>query len=64
MKINKSLTTLIVFLVGINLNAQKKTTKTIAPKNVFVSELMAKMTLEEKIGQLNLPTSGDITIQY
>lgn len=61
MKINKSLTTLIVFLIGINLNAQKKATKTIAPKNVFVSELMAKMTLEEKIGQLNLPTSGDIT---
>jgi beta-glucosidase len=26
----------------------------------FISELMAKMTLEEKIGQLNLPGSGDI----
>ena len=26
-----------------------------------VSELMKKMTLEEKIGQLNLPASGDIT---
>ena len=24
-------------------------------------ELLAKMTLEEKIGQLNLPVSGDIT---
>lgn len=33
----------------------------IAPKDIFVSELMSKMTLDEKIGQLNLPTSGDIT---
>jgi beta-glucosidase len=42
--------------------AQKKTAKpTIAPKEIFVSQLLAKMTLEEKIGQLNLPTSGDIT---
>lgn len=29
--------------------------------NRFINELMAKMTLEEKIGQLNLPVSGDIT---
>ncbi len=28
--------------------------------NLFVSNLMKKMTLEEKIGQLNLPGSGDI----
>jgi beta-glucosidase len=27
----------------------------------FVSSLMAKMTLEEKLGQLNLPGAGDIT---
>lgn len=27
----------------------------------FITNLMAKMTLEEKIGQLNLPSSGDIT---
>lgn len=27
----------------------------------FVTDLMKKMTLEEKIGQLNLPSSGDIT---
>ena len=26
--------------------------------NRYVSDLMAKMTLEEKIGQLNLPTVG------
>ena len=29
--------------------------------NDFVSNLMAKMTLEEKLGQLNLPGAGDIT---
>ena len=44
--------------------SQKKGTKkavTIKPRAEFVAELMAKMTLDEKIGQLNLPTSGDIT---
>ncbi len=29
--------------------------------NNFIKELMAKMTLQEKLGQLNLPSSGDIT---
>jgi beta-glucosidase len=29
--------------------------------NKFIDELMAKMTLEEKLGQINLPGSGDIT---
>ncbi|MCC9074208.1 beta-glucosidase BglX [Flavobacterium sp. F-65] len=38
----------------------KKTVK-IKPRTEFVSELMSKMTVDEKIGQLNLPTSGDIT---
>ncbi|KQB41863.1 Periplasmic beta-glucosidase [Flavobacterium daejeonense] len=33
----------------------------IKPKAEFVNDLMSKMTLDEKIGQLNLPTSGDIT---
>ena len=28
--------------------------------NSFITELMAKMTLEEKMGQLNLPSDGDI----
>ncbi len=42
---------------------QKKdsTSKKIKPKAEFVAELMSKMTVEEKLGQLNLPTSGDIT---
>jgi len=29
--------------------------------NSFITSLMSKMTLEEKIGQLNLPAAGDIT---
>lgn len=29
--------------------------------NAFIKELMSKMTLEEKLGQLNLPSAGDIT---
>ena len=28
--------------------------------NRFIDELMGKMTLQEKIGQLNLPVTGDI----
>ncbi len=32
-----------------------------AKKNAFVEALLAKMTLDEKIGQLNLPSSGDFT---
>jgi beta-glucosidase len=32
-----------------------------AKMNTFVTALMNKMTLDEKLGQLNLPVSGDIT---
>ena len=32
-----------------------------AKKKAFVEALLAKMTLDEKIGQLNLPSSGDFT---
>ncbi|MGC4039472.1 MAG: beta-glucosidase BglX [Flavobacterium sp.] len=53
--------TILVLLTGFYGIAQKKSVKTIAPKDQFVSELISKMTLEEKLGQLNLPTSGDIT---
>ena len=30
-------------------------------KKAFIDNLIAQMTLQEKIGQLNLPTSGDFT---
>lgn len=32
-----------------------------AKKKAFVESLLSKMTLDEKIGQLNLPSSGDFT---
>ena len=31
-----------------------------AKMNQFIDDLMGKMTLQEKIGQLNLPVTGDI----
>ncbi len=37
-------------------NAKKENTR-----EEFIAELLAKMTLEEKIGQLNLPSAGDFT---
>jgi beta-glucosidase len=58
--------TLIIILLGSVFfgYSQKKETKNtvkIKPKAEFVAELLSKMTLDEKLGQLNLPTSGDIT---
>ncbi|HLZ86825.1 MAG TPA: beta-glucosidase BglX [Puia sp.] len=41
--------------------AQAPTAGTDAKMNTFVSTLMGRMTLDEKIGQLNLPGAGDIT---
>ena len=32
-----------------------------ATKKAFVDALLAKMTVDEKIGQLNLPSAGDFT---
>jgi len=57
---------LIIMLIGFSFfgySQKKNLKKTIAikPRTEFVSDLLSKMTIEEKIGQLNLPTSGDIT---
>src|SRR5574340_1004429 len=39
-----------------------KTQKSNSAMNTFINALMKKMTLEEKIGQMNLPTVGfDVT---
>ena len=45
---------------------KKKVTATtkkgkILPMKEYIDQLMAKMTLQEKIGQLNLMVAGDIT---
>ncbi|MDN3677293.1 beta-glucosidase BglX [Flavobacterium paronense] len=54
---------LLITLLGTAASFSQKSKKTvpIASKEIFVSDLISKMTLEEKLGQLNLPTSGDIT---
>lgn len=56
MKIMQRLMMLFLLLAAINVSAQ-----TTDPKmKPFIDALMKKMTLDEKIGQLNLPGSGDI----
>lgn len=56
---------LIILLASFALNASAQNKKTVSPEeakmNTFIDKLMAKMTVDEKIGQLNLPSSGDIT---
>ena len=48
---------LAFFALSGNILAQGKDPK----MDKFINDLISKMTLEEKIGQLNLPSSGDIT---
>lgn len=48
-------------VLGYSQKKDPKSSVKIKPKAEFVAELMSKMTLEEKLGQLNLPSSGDIT---
>lgn len=43
------------------LGKAKPKSKPIAPMNEYVADLMSRMTLQEKIGQLNLMVAGDIT---
>ena len=51
---------LIVIFLGGSLCVRAQTSPD-AKMKVFIDNLMSKMTLEEKIGQLNLPGAGDIT---
>ncbi|WEK18732.1 MAG: beta-glucosidase BglX [Candidatus Pedobacter colombiensis] len=54
--------TLLLFCCPVILFAQKKVTPTPHPKmDTYISTLMSKMTLDEKIGQLNLLTGGEAT---
>lgn len=70
----RSISLLVIFMMGIGLTfaqTTKKNTSSSKPAasssqdakmNAFVSKLMKQMTLEEKIGQLNLPSIGfDVT---
>ncbi len=49
----------VLLAVTIQTQAQQKPA-TDAKMNLFINNLMQKMTLDEKIGQLNLPGAGDI----
>lgn len=42
-------------------SAQQKKTNSDQQMNIFIKDLLSKMTLEEKIGQLNLLTGGEAT---
>jgi beta-glucosidase len=57
MKLLQRLTTILVIMISLQSAAQS----TNAKMKAFVDALMKKMTLDEKIGQLNLPGAGDIT---
>lgn len=50
----------IATVLVLSLSTMAKTKEAIAPMDEFVSNLMKQMTIEEKIGQLNLPVTGDI----
>jgi len=53
----KLLTSFFAFAMAITLNAQNEKEREM---DLFISGLMNKMTLEEKIGQMNLPSQGDV----
>ncbi|WP_299271233.1 beta-glucosidase BglX [uncultured Prevotella sp.] len=55
------LTTAFVPAVAAGKAKVKVKAKPIAPMNEYVTDLMSRMTLQEKIGQLNLMVAGDIT---
>lgn len=59
----KYLTTLLFVFVSlfISCTQNKEIENLEKSKKVFIDELLSKMTLEEKIGQLNLPSVGDFT---
>jgi beta-glucosidase len=61
MKKSQSLLILIAVLVSLLMSCdQKQTSGGDQQMTAFIDDLMGKMTLDEKLGQLNLPASGDI----
>jgi beta-glucosidase len=60
MKSTKILLLSLMMLSGFSLLAQNKTLVPDQKMKVFIDDLMKKMSLEEKIGQLNLLGAGDI----
>jgi len=60
-KIKLQLIVLVLSVLVFNAFAQNQSASEDPKMNVFINDLMNKMTLDEKLGQLNLPASGDIT---
>ena len=58
MRISKFLLTAVMAVSAVTATATPPTDK--GKMDKFIDNLMGKMTLQEKIGQLNLPVSGDI----
>lgn len=58
MKLLQRFTIAFLIITSLSVAAQ---TSTNAKMKTFIDALMKKMTLDEKIGQLNLPGAGDIT---
>lgn len=52
---------IILFSFILRLTAQNNYQDKDQKMSTFIDDLMGKMTLDEKLGQLNLPSSGDIT---
>ena len=53
---------LLVWFVNFNLNGQiVRSDDYYKARRSYIDNLISKMTLEEKLGQLNLPTTGDIS---
>lgn len=61
MKSTKIVLLSILLLVSFTLSAQNKSQASDPKMKSFIDGLMKKMTLDEKIGQLNLPAGGDFT---
>jgi len=56
----RNITALAILLMTAYNPMAQPVTKQDAAMNAFITKLMSKMTLDEKLGQLNLPGSGDI----
>lgn len=52
---------ILIAVLYLCLGALVAQSKTDSEMNKFIQNLMSQMTLEEKIGQLNLPSAGEIT---
>jgi beta-glucosidase len=60
MKSTKIFLLILLLFLSFTLSAQQKPTASDQKMKVFIDGLMKKMTVDEKIGQFNLPGAGDI----